>query len=290
MIKDNAFLFEQIRLKKSFLCVGLDSDYEKIPNFIKEICGHDVAESIYLFNEFIFQATSSFAIAYKPNLAFYEVHGAKGMDALERTIAFIRKENPALYIIYDAKKGDIGNTGKKYAKAAFESYGADAITVNPLMGLDSIAPFTEHKGKRPIVLGLTSNGGADDFLKANLSCGDAVYEKIISDSVDKWPSDDLLMFVVGATKDPAELENVRMLIPEHFLLVPGIGLQGGNLGDVVKHAMNSKCGLIVNASRSIIFPTKPDIAPDEYLDAVSHAAKEVQKEMEEHLRAKNIIA
>ena len=240
-------LFDQIRLKKSYLCIGLDTDIGKIPApLLKD------PDPLFAFNKAIIDATHNYAVAYKPNLAFYESMGASGWASLEKTIQYIPKN---CFTIADAKRGDIGNTASLYAKAFFEKLNIDAITIAPYMGADSVQPFLEFKGKWAIVLALTSNKGADDFQLSNLSAADEkdemLFEKVLRLS-SSWGNTDNMMFVVGATRAEMILK-VRACVPEHFLLVPGIGAQGGDLEDVSKNGFNKQCGLLVNSSRHIIY-------------------------------------
>jgi len=236
-------LVRQIFLKESFLCVGLDPDLEKIPAHLRE-----QDDPIFAFNKQIIDATLPYAVAYKPNTAFYEALGAKGWEALEKTIRYIPKE---CFIIADAKRGDIGNTSKAYAKTFFETLPCDAITVAPYMGKDSVVPFLEFENKWAIVLALTSNEGASDFQSKTDEFGIPLYKKVIS-TVKEWGSQNNLMFVAGATRTQ-QLREIRELIPKHFLLVPGVGTQGGELSEVIEAAATPECGLLVNASRSIIY-------------------------------------
>lgn len=243
-------LVEQIRQKQSYLCVGLDTDITKIP---KHLQSHPNA--VVEFNKAIIDATRDFCISYKINTAFYESQGVKGWQAMEETVAYIPKEH---FRIADAKRGDIGNTSSQYAKAFFETMDFDAITVAPYMGEDSVRPFLEYENKWAIVLGLTSNKGANDFEMLKLVSEDDrqlrsefLYEHVLK-TVSRWGSPANLMFVTGATQ-ATEFENIRDIIPEHFLLVPGVGFQGGSLEEVSKYGMNNDCGLLVNASRAIIF-------------------------------------
>ena len=240
-------LFDQIRLKKSYLCIGLDTDIGKIPApLLKD------PDPLFAFNKAIIDATHNYAVAYKPNLAFYESMGASGWASLEKTIQYIPKN---CFTIADAKRGDIGNTASLYAKAFFEKLNIDAITIAPYMGADSVQPFLEFKGKWAIVLALTSNKGADDFQLSNLSAADEkdemLFEKVLR-LASSWGNTDNMMFVVGATRAEMILK-VRACVPEHFLLVPGIGAQGGDLEDVSKNGFNKQCGLLVNSSRHIIY-------------------------------------
>ncbi len=238
-------LFDQIIRKHSFLCVGLDSEIEKIPSFLlKE------KDPVFEFNKRIIDATHKYTVAYKPNVAFYECYGAKGWLTLEATVSYIRKNFPDIFVIADAKRGDIGNTSKMYAKAFLENMPFDAITVAPYMGEDSVTPFLSYKDKWVVLLALTSNKGADDFQYHN-DDGIKLFERVLSVS-RKWGNINNMMYVVGATRAEM-LKDIRKLVPEHFLLVPGVGAQGGSLEEVAKYGMNSKCGLLVNSSRGIIF-------------------------------------
>ena len=237
-------LFENIKRKRSFLCIGLDSDPALFPLSLSS-----VKQPIFEFNKAIIDATHKYAVAYKPNLAFYEAEGASGWEQLERTVDYIRKVDPSLFIIADAKRGDIGNTADRYAKAFFERMDFDAVTLAPYMGRDSIEPFLKYEGKWSIILALTSNPSAADFELE-------IYKKVIEKGVE-WGSPDKLMFVVGATR-PEKLAEIRRLAPDHFFLVPGVGAQGGTIAEVAEAGMNSRCGLLVNISRNIIFAGKGD--------------------------------
>jgi orotidine-5'-phosphate decarboxylase len=243
-------LVQQIQQKKSYLCVGLDTDLTKIP---KHLQSHP--DAAFEFNKQIIDATQDLCVAYKINTAFYEAMGLKGWEAMEKTVNYIPKEQ---FIIADAKRGDIGNTSSQYAKAFFETMNFDAITVAPYMGEDSVKPFLEFENKWAIVLGLTSNAGSRDFeqLKLvredmNLADSEFLYETVLK-KVSSWGTSENLMFVVGATK-ASDLEDIRKIIPDHFLLVPGVGFQGGSLQEVSKYGLNQDCGLLVNASRAIIY-------------------------------------
>ncbi|NBR15746.1 MAG: orotidine-5'-phosphate decarboxylase, partial [Crocinitomicaceae bacterium] len=237
-----AELIDQIRLKKSFLCVGLDPDMSKIPAHLLE-----TEDPIFEFNKAIIDATKDLCVAYKPNTAFYECYGVKGWESLEKTINYIPKD---CFIIADAKRGDIGNTSTYYAKTFFETLPCDAVTVAPYMGSDSVKPFLGFDGKWLILLALTSNQGSLDFQFTECE-GTKLYEKVLS-KAQEWGSDEEMMFVVGATR-AEEIANVRKLVPNHFFLVPGVGAQGGSLEEVVKFGANDQCGLLVNSSRGIIY-------------------------------------
>ena len=271
-------LFRNIQRKKSFLCVGLDTDYKKIPKILlhKEY-------PVFEFNRRIIDATQGYAVAYKPNLAFYEMLGAAGYMSLEMTVNYLRESYPDQFIIADAKRGDIGNTSNMYAQAFFKTLDFDAITLSPYMGRDSISPFLEVEGKWVILLALTSNEGSRDFQQLQTAEGKQVFEQVISTSAP-WGNVNNIMYVVGATKAEA-LAGIRKLIPEHFLLVPGIGTQGGSLQEVAGHGMNDRCGLLVNASRSIIYA---DVS-DRFEDAARKEASMLQKQMEEILLERNLI-
>ncbi len=271
-------LFRNIQRKKSFLCVGLDTDYKKIPRMLL-----DSEYPIFEFNKKIIDATAALAVAYKPNLAFYESMGAAGFMSLEMTIKHIRNEHPDIFIIADAKRGDIGNTSRMYANAYFKTLDCDAITLSPYMGHDSISPFLEEDGKWAVLLALTSNEGASDFEQLELKGGNLLYEQVMLSS-STWGSVNNIMYVVGATK-ARELESIRKLVPEHFLLVPGVGSQGGSLSDVAEYGMNDRCGLLVNASRSIIYAD----GTNRFEEAANEQAAILQKQMEVALKEKNLI-
>ena len=260
---NKAKLVELIRSRKSFLCVGLDTDPSKLPTGV----------SALEFNKAIIDATREFAVAYKPNLAFYEAMGRQGWDILEETVAYIGNEH---FTIADAKRGDIGNTSSYYAKAFFETYGFDSITVAPYMGKDSVSPFLQFQDKWAIVLALTSNEGSKDFQTQKIG-EEYLFEKVLRD-VASWGTDENTMFVVGATKAES-LAQIRQIIPNHFLLVPGVGAQGGSLQDVVKYGMNSEVGLLVNASRSILYAS----SGADYSSAAAAEAKKMQQEMAVHM-------
>ncbi len=245
-------LIEQIKLKKSYLCVGLDTDFDKIP---KHLQNHP--DAIFEFNRQIIDATKDLCVGYKINTAFYEVLGAKGWDIMARTVNYIPKEH---FTIADAKRGDIGNTSTQYAKAFFETLNFDSITVAPYMGEDSVRPFLEFDNKWAIVLGLTSNSGSKDFEQQKIA-DHFLYEEVLK-TVSEWGNENNLMFVIGATK-ASVLADIRKIIPHHFLLVPGVGFQGGNLEEVSKYGLNKDCGLLVNASRAIIYASeKEDFAAE----------------------------
>ncbi|MEX2379494.1 MAG: orotidine-5'-phosphate decarboxylase, partial [Vicingaceae bacterium] len=232
-------LIEQIHQKQSFLCVGLDTDITKIPSFLLEF-----EDPIFEFNKRIIDATKDYCVAYKPNIAFYEAMGAKGWESLAKTIDYIPKD---VFTIADAKRGDIGNTSAMYAKTFFQTYNFDSVTIAPYMGSDSVQPFLTQEGKWGIVLALTSNQGASDFQFEELKSGEKLFEKVLKTS-SQWGNDSNMMYVVGATKAEKLIE-IRKFVPNHFLLVPGVGAQGGSLADVCKHGLNKDVGLLINSSR-----------------------------------------
>jgi orotidine-5'-phosphate decarboxylase len=274
---DQTGLFENIVKKRSFLCVGLDSEKDKIPSFLLR-----EKDPLFEFNKRIIDSTHEFAAAYKPNVAFYECYGEKGWKSLELTVRYIKENYPGIFVIADAKRGDIGNTSKMYAKAFFENMPFDAITVAPYMGEDSVSPFLSYKEKWVVLLALTSNKGADDFQYHNED-GIRLFERVLTVS-QKWGTTNNIMYVVGATRAEM-LKDIRKLVPDHFLLVPGVGAQGGSLEEVVKFGLNSKCGLLVNSSRGIIFADNT-----ENFDKVAgEKAKEIQVDMEIYLRKHNLI-
>ena len=264
-----AELFGQIQKKKSFLCVGLDTDLNKIPKHLL-----DTEDPIFEFNKQIIDATAQYAVAYKPNIAFYEAYGVKGWQSLEKTIAYISKD---IFILADAKRGDIGNTSKMYAKAFFENMDCDAITVAPYMGEDSVKPFLEFDNKWVILLALTSNAGGKDFQNLELTQGGELFEEVLRKS-QEWGTEDQLMYVVGATRAEA-LTKIRKIVPNHFLLVPGVGAQGGSLKDVAQYGMNSQCGLLVNSSRGIIYASQNQ----DFAKVAGEKAHELQLEMQQYL-------
>lgn len=261
-------LFQNIKNKRSFLCVGLDTDVSKIPQYLFE----DSDDPIFEFNKQIIDATADLCVAYKPNLAFYESIGLEGWDALERTVEYIRTRYPDQFIIADAKRGDIGNTSAMYARTFFGNMDFDAVTVAPYMGKDSVSPFLTYENKWVIVLALTSNKGASDFqfMEEN---GEKLFEKVLKTS-KAWGTDENIMYVVGATKAEM-LADIRNIIPTHFLLVPGIGAQGGSLREVAKHGLNDECGLLVNSSRQIIYAS----SGRNFAEKAREEAMKVQREM-----------
>jgi len=270
-------LFNNIVQKKSFLCVGLDSEIDKIPSFLLRL-----KNPVLEFNKRVIDATHEYAVAYKPNVAFYESSGSEGWLTLEATVKYIRKKYPDMFIIADAKRGDIGNTSKMYAKTFLENLPFDAVTVAPYMGEDSVTPFLAYDGKWVVLLALTSNKGAGDFQYHNED-GIRLFERVITVS-KKWGTPDNLMYVIGATRAD-QFSDIRKIVPEHFLLVPGIGAQGGSLREVVKYGMTSKCGLLVNSSRSIIFA---DISKN-FDKVAGEKAGEIQREMSQYLAERNLI-
>lgn len=269
-------LFENIKRKKSFLCVGLDTDVNKIPEFLFN--EKDNLDPIFDFNKVIIDATADMCVAYKPNLAFYESLGLQGWDVLERTVEYIRTNYPDQFIIADAKRGDIGNTSAMYARTFFGAMDFDSVTVAPYMGEDSVSPFLTYENKWVTLLALTSNKGAFDFqFMKDAESGETLYQKVLKTSLN-WGNADNMMYVVGATKAEM-LSDIRQIIPDHFLLVPGVGAQGGSLAEVVKHGMNSQCGLLVNSSRAIIYASDGE----DFAEAARAAAKKVQEEMAGYL-------
>lgn len=265
-------LIEQIQQKQSFLCVGLDVDLDKIPSFLLE-----EDDPIFEFNKAIIDATHDLAVAYKPNIAFFEAYGIKGWQSLKRTIDYINENYPTLFTIADAKRGDIGNTASMYAKAFFEDMAFDSVTVAPYMGKDSVEPFLAFDNKHTILLALTSNEGAFDFQTKEID-GKPLYEKVIETS-QQYKGADNLMYVVGATK--AEyFKEIRRVAPNSFLLVPGVGAQGGNLQDVCKYGMNDQVGLLINSSRGIIYASNQE----DFAQKAREEALKIQQEMAELLK------
>lgn len=303
-------LYENIRRKGSFLCVGLDTDLKKVPPFLVEREARERAswqaandgtaysgfDAIFEFNKAIIDATAPYCIAYKPNLAFYEAHGVKGWVAFEKTVKYIREQYPDQFIIADAKRGDIGNTSKLYARTFFEELDVDAVTVAPYMGEDSVTPFLGYDGKWVILLALTSNKGSHDFQLTEDTHGERLFEKVLKRS-QQWGqtldganvtspdgesmnSCHQMMYVVGATQGAA-FADIRRLAPDHFLLVPGIGAQGGSLEEVCRYGWNDHCGLIVNSSRAIIYAD----ATERFSEVAGQRAQEVQQQMAAILKA-----
>jgi len=273
-------LFENIQRKKSFLCVGLDTDINKIPEFMFDASNDPVFE----FNKAIIDATADLCVAYKPNLAFYESLGLAGWDVLDRTVDYIRTHYPDQFIIADAKRGDIGNTSAMYARTFLGNMNFDSVTVAPYMGEDSVTPFLGYDGKWVILLALTSNKGACDFqFEKNAETGERLFEKVLKTSLE-WGTDENMMYVVGATKAEM-LTDIRAIVPEHFLLVPGVGAQGGSLEEVARYGLNNSCGLLVNSSRQIMYASsEPDFAL-----AARREAEKVQTEMEFILKQAELI-
>lgn len=274
-------LIEQIKQKQTFLCVGLDTDIDKIPECVKKLvddqCQDDedkLAMYIWAFNKVIIDATAPYCVAYKPNLAFYEAYGLDGLFAYQRTVAYLKEHYPNHFIIADAKRGDIGNTSKMYAKTFFEGQSqADALTVAPYMGEDSVTPFLGYEGKWVILLALTSNKGSHDFQLTESTDGERLFEKVIKTS-QQWATDEQMMYVVGATQGQM-FEDIRRLAPTHFLLVPGVGAQGGSLQEVCKYGMTKDCGLLVNSSRGIIYASKGE----DFAEVAAEKARELQQQM-----------
>jgi orotidine-5'-phosphate decarboxylase len=272
-------IVHQIRKKKSYLCVGLDTDIHKIPKVLL-----NAEYPVFEFNKQIIDATAPFTVAYKPNIAFYESLGAAGWISLEMTMRYLREKFPDCFVIADAKRGDIGNTSRMYATAFLENLNADAITVSPYMGADSVLPFLEPKDKWVVLLTLTSNKGSEDFQMSDLSpSGSKLYEEVIRVSM-KWADHKRIMYVIGATKAEM-LSKIRKIIPNHFLLVPGIGAQGGSLKEVSQFGLNSNCGLLVNSSRNIIYAE----VTDQFAKAAADAAASIQSEMAGYLKDLGII-
>lgn len=271
-------IINQIKEKQTFLCVGLDVDLNKIPR-------HLLADEdpVFAFNKAIIDATAQYCVAYKPNLAFYECLGYNGLVAFEKTVRYIRSTYPHHLIIADAKRGDIGNTARMYARSFFQYYDVDAITVAPYMGADSVEPFTEYDGKWTIVLALTSNKGSEDFQMIVDKKGCRLFEDVLLKS-KTWSNSERLMYVAGATQGEL-LADVRRLVPDSFLLIPGVGSQGGSLDDVCRYAMNGECGILVNASRSIIFASNGE----DFDVAAAIEARNLAQSMSLQLKAHNII-
>lgn len=274
-------LIEQIKQKKSFLCVGLDTDLKKIPQHLL-----NEEDPIFSFNKAIIDATAPYCVSYKPNLAFYEAFGVKGLISFEKTIKYLKQNYPKHFIVADAKRGDIGNTSAMYARTFFEEYDVDSLTVAPYMGEDSVTPFLGYKGKWVILLALTSNKGSHDFQLTQISTeersGNRLFEEVILRS-QKWGNDENMMYVVGATQGRM-FEDIRQLIPNHFLLVPGVGAQGGSLQDVCQYGMNKDCGLLVNSSRGIIYASNGE----DFAEAAAKAAEKLQQEMAVELESRAI--
>ena len=269
-------LISVIKKKRSFLCIGLDTDMDKIPQHLL-----DDQDPIFAFNKAIIDSTHELVAAYKPNIAFYEAYGVKGWQSLEKTIAYLKEKD--VFTIADAKRGDIGNTSGRYAKAFLETLDFDAITVAPYMGQDSVGPFLDIANKWVVLLALTSNKGSDDFQMIKTGSGKLVYERVLENS-KKWASSENLMYVVGATKAEM-LSSIREIIPDHFLLVPGVGAQGGSLEEVAKYGLNKDCGLLVNSSRGIIYAGKDE----NFAATAREEAQKLQQQMETLLLQAGII-
>ena len=265
-------LVREIFERKSFLCVGLDPDMDKLPE-------HLLAEEnpIYSFNRAIIDATAPYCVAYKPNLAFYEQLGNAGLDAFEKTVAYLGEHYPHHFVIADAKRGDIGNTSKMYARSFFGHYGVDAVTVAPYMGVDSVSPFLTYPGKWVVLLALTSNKGSLDFQLTKSKDGERLFEKVLRVS-SEWGTNENMMYVVGATRGEL-IGDVRKIVPHHFLLVPGVGAQGGSLADVCRYGMTKDCGLLVNSSRGILYASRGQ----DFAIAAAQSAHELQEEMAKEL-------
>ena len=270
-------LIQNIKAKRSFLCVGLDTDLKKVPvHLLNE------EDPIFAFNKAIIDATAAYCVAYKPNLAFYEAFGVKGLIAFEKTVKYIQENYPDQFIIADAKRGDIGNTSAMYARTFFEEYNLDSVTVAPYMGEDSVTPFLGYDGKWVILLALTSNKGSHDFQLTESTDGEKLFQKVLRKS-QEWAGNDQMMYVVGATQGQA-FEEIRKIVPDHFLLVPGVGAQGGSLSEVCKYGMTQECCLLVNSSRAIIYAD----STENFAKAAAEAAKAVQLEMATELDSRGI--
>ena len=270
-------LIRQIRERRSFLCVGLDTDLKKMP-----ACVLKGDNPIFTFNKAIIDATAPFCVAYKPNLAFYECFGLEGWKALEETINYLNTEYPDHFVIADAKRGDIGNTSSMYARGMFEEMDVDALTVAPYMGEDSVTPFLQYPDKWVVLLALTSNKGSHDFQLTEDSHGERLFEKVLRVS-QQWADADRMMYVVGATQGRL-FEDIRRVVPNNFLLVPGVGAQGGSLEEVCQYGMTSECGLLVNSSRGIIYAS----SEENYAEVAAQKAQELQQQMDILLTAKGL--
>lgn len=265
-------LVNQIKAKRSFLCVGLDTDLKKMPeHLLKE------EDPIFAFNKAIIDATADYCVSYKPNLAFYEAFGVKGLISFEKTIKYLKDNYPNHFIVADAKRGDIGNTSAMYARTFFDEYDVDSLTVAPYMGEDSVTPFLGYEGKWVILLALTSNKGSHNFQLTEDNNGERLFEKVLRTS-QNWGNADNMMYVVGATQGRM-FEDIRKIVPNHFLLVPGVGAQGGSLEEVCKYGMNKDCGLLVNSSRGIIYASKGE----DFAEQAAKNAKELQQQMDKEL-------
>lgn len=261
-------LIQQIWEKQSFLCVGLDTDLKKIPQHLLT-----EEDPIFAFNKAIIDATAPYCVSYKPNIAFYEAFGVKGLMAFEKTVEYLKEQYPHHFIIADAKRGDIGNTSQMYARTFFEEYDVDALTVAPYMGEDSVTPFLGYEGKWVILLALTSNKGSHDFQLTESPDGERLFEKVLRRS-QQWATDEQMMYVVGATQG-SMFEDIRRLAPRHFLLVPGVGAQGGSLEEVCRYGMTKDCGLLVNSSRGIIYASQGE----DFAEVAADKARELQQQM-----------
>jgi orotidine-5'-phosphate decarboxylase len=266
-------LIKQIFEKQSFLCVGLDTDLKKTPQHLLK-----QEDPIFAFNKAIIDATAPYCVAYKPNLAFYEAFGVKGMISFEKTIKYLKEHYPQHFIIADAKRGDIGNTSAMYARTFFEEYNVDSLTVAPYMGEDSVTPFLGYEGHWVILLALTSNKGSHDFQLTEDVQGERLFEKVLKTS-QQWGNDENMMYVVGATQGKM-FEDIRKVAPTHFLLVPGVGAQGGSLQEVCKYGMTKDCGLLVNSSRGIIYAS----IGEDFAEVAAQKAQELQQEMKAELQ------
>lgn len=271
-------LIEQIKTKKSFLCVGLDTDLKKVPQHIL-----NEEDPIFSFNKAIIDATAPYCVSYKPNLAFYEAFGVKGLISFEKTVKYLKENYPHHFIIADAKRGDIGNTSAMYARTFFKEYDIDSLTVAPYMGEDSVTPFLGYEGHWVILLALTSNKGSLDFQMTTDEQGERLFEKVLKKS-QQWGTKDNMMYVVGATQGRM-FEDIRKLAPEHFLLVPGVGAQGGSLEEVCRYGMTSDCGLLVNSSRGIIYAS----TGSDFAEVAGQKAKELQEQMAVQLQSAGVI-
>lgn len=271
-------LIEQIKTKKSYLCVGLDTDLKKVPQHIL-----NEEDPIFSFNKAIIDATAPYCVSYKPNLAFYEAFGVKGLISFEKTVKYLKENYPHHFIIADAKRGDIGNTSAMYARTFFEEYDIDSLTVAPYMGEDSVTPFLGYEGHWVILLALTSNKGSLDFQMTTDEQGERLFEKVLKKS-QQWGTKDNMMYVVGATQGRM-FEDIRKLAPEHFLLVPGVGAQGGSLEEVCRYGMTSDCGLLVNSSRGIIYAS----TGSDFAEVAGQKAKELQEQMAVQLQSAGVI-
>ncbi|HFB61808.1 MAG TPA: orotidine-5'-phosphate decarboxylase [Bacteroidetes bacterium] len=271
-------LYSQIRKKRTFLCVGLDTDVNKIP-------AHLLLEEdpVFAFNRVIIEATLPYAVAYKPNLAFYEAQGTAGWESLKKTLLYLREKAPETFLIADAKRGDIGNTSAMYARTFFSELDADAVTLSPYMGKDTVEPFLQYEDRWVVLLALTSNASAADFQYFEDKNGKKLFEKVLETSRE-WASKNQVMYVTGATR-AKELATVRKLVPEHFLLVPGVGAQGGSLEETARYGMNSRCGLLVNSSRGILYASQGK----DFAEKAAAEAEKLQRQMDALLKQHGIL-